>query len=102
MVVIRKGPLQRKDSFQVGPDVTFTAGDVKSIILDYDKKWTFEDTRAFTIYEVKHKYKGQLDIHEVYWKENKVQAYIVKRFYPALGTHNVTDICDRQCLLNNI
>lgn len=75
---------------------------MKSISVDIDKKWSLEDTRAFSENEVQTKFKGQLDIHEVYWKNNKVQAYIIKRYYPALRTHKVTDIYDRQYLLENM
>lgn len=92
----------RRDNFQVWKEVTFTTGNVKALTVDYDQKWTLEDTRAFSEYEVKNKFKGQLDIHEVYWKNNEVQAYTVKSFYPALGTHKVTDIFNRQYLLKSM
>lgn len=42
------------------------------------------------------------DIHEVYWKNNKIQAYTVKRYYTNIQGYLITDIFDRAFMLENM
>jgi hypothetical protein len=38
---------------------------------------------------------NEIDIIEGYWKNNQIQAYGVKRYYPVYKTHKITDIFSR-------
>lgn len=91
-----------KAVLRVWPQVTFTAGNVKSLTIEYDRIWVLMDKRYFSDYEVKTKFKGKLDINEVYWKDNEIVAYVVKKYYPTQKEHKITDIFDRNFLLNNM
>jgi len=35
---------------------------------------------------------NDIDVFEVNWKNNQIQAYGVKRYYPAYKIHKITDI----------
>lgn len=93
---------QGKEDIKVWREVVSSVGNVKSLSIEYDKKWVLENTLYFSDYEARVKYKGQLDIHEVFWKNNEIQAYVVKKYYPAHRSHKVTDIFSRSYMLGRI
>ena len=90
-----------QDAFLVGP---------QRLIVEYDEIWIAEVDEFLTESE-KRKWKGQLDILKLYWKEGKVQASTVEKFYfgnplthkklshPA---HKITDIHDRSFILKKL
>ena len=82
----------------------------QELTVEYDEIWIAENDENLTESE-KRKYKGQLDILKLYWKEGKVQASIVEKFY--LGNplieeklsppvHKITDIQDRSFILKKL
>lgn len=86
------------ETFDVWHEVTVTVGNVKKLKVEYDKKWILKNTLYLTKKEIE-KFKNTLDIHSVYWKNNKIQAYIITRYYTDLKQYKVTDIFDRDYLL---
>lgn len=85
-------------TFNIGRDVVVTGGNVKTLTVEYDKKWILKNTLYLTKEEVK-KYKNELDTLSVYWKNNKIQAYIIERYYVIPKQYKVTDIFDRNYIL---
>ena len=82
----------------------------QKLTVEYDEIWIAENNENLTESE-KRKYKGQLDILKLYWKEGKVQASTVEKFY--LGNplteeklsppaHKITDIQDRSFILKKL
>jgi len=101
LYVQEKLPPVAQDAFLVGP---------QRLIVEYDEIWIAEVDEFLTESE-KRKWKGQLDILKLYWKEGKVQASTVEKFYfgnplthkklshPA---HKITDIHDRSFILKKL
>ena len=82
----------------------------QKLTVEYDEIWIADNDENLTESE-KRKYKGQLDILKLYWKEGKVQASTVEKFY--LGNplteeklsppaHKITDIQDRSFILKKL
>ena len=82
----------------------------QELTVEYDEIWIAENDENLTELE-KRKYKGQLDILKLYWKEGKVQASAVEKFFhanPLTGAnfsthaHKITDINDREHILKKL
>ena len=76
--------------------------------IEYDEIWTWIRDDVFSPAE-KKKYKGQFDIHKMYWKNNKVQAFTLEKYYVSnpmtkakLGKHQITQVWDRDSILSAI
>jgi hypothetical protein len=73
--------------------------------VDYDEIWIWERNDLFTPAE-RNKLKGQFDIHKLYWKDNKVQAFTLEKYYISnpinnkkVGKHKITQVWDRDMVL---
>jgi hypothetical protein len=80
----------------------------KKIDVSYDEIWTWVRDDGFTQAE-KNRLSGQFDIHKVYWKNNKVQALTVEKYYISnpntkdkVGKHKITQVWDRESILREI
>lgn len=82
----------------------------ENLTVSFDEIWEAENDENLTESE-KRQYKGQLDILKLYWKEGKVQASTVEKFYtenPLTGAnlstpaHKITDIHDRVFILKKL
>lgn len=82
----------------------------QKLTVEYDEIWIAENNENL-IESEKKKYKVQLDILKLYWKEGKIQASTVEKFY--LGNpltkeklsppaHKITDIQDRSFILKKL
>ena len=76
--------------------------------IDYDEIWIVVMDDLFTQSE-KRKWKGQFDISTIYWKENKVQAATLKKYFIAdpvthkkVNKHNITQVWDRDSILKEV
>lgn len=76
--------------------------------IDYDEKWIVVMDDLFTPSE-KKKWKGQFDISTIYWKDNKVQAATLKKYFIAdpvthkkVNKHKITQVYDRDSLLKEL
>ena len=83
---------------------------VGELQVEYDEIWKANDDRLFTPAE-KKKLKGQFDKNTLYWKNNKIQAYTLEKFYlgdPSTGkklsapSHKVVNIYDRKSILDKL
>lgn len=101
LYVQEKLPPSAQDAFLSGP---------QKLTVEYDEIWVAECDEFFTESE-KRKYKGEFDIVKLYWKEGKVQASTVEKFY--LGNpltkeklsppaYKLTDIADRSFILKKL
>ncbi len=88
---------------------TLLSGSEK-LSVSFDEIWISENNENLTETE-KKKYKGQFDIIKLYWKEGKIQASTIEKFYignPLTGaklsipTHKITDIFDRKYILKTL
>lgn len=80
---------------------TYMATGIQKLDITYDEIWISEYDELFTETE-KRKWKGQFDLNTLYWKNNKVQAYTIKKFYTGPSAHKITDIYSRSLILKNI
>jgi hypothetical protein len=82
----------------------------ETLSVEYDEIWIAENNEGLTESE-KKKYKNQLDILKMYWKNEKVQACTIEKFY--LGNplteaplsppaHKITDIYDRSRIIQQL
>ena len=80
------------------------------LVVEYDEIWIAEDDEYLTKSQ-RRKWKDQLDIVKLYWKEGKVQASTVEKFY--LGNpltkekllppaHKLTGLYDRSYILKKL
>ncbi|WP_449245610.1 hypothetical protein [Desulfobacca acetoxidans] len=78
------------------------------INIDYDEIWIkiFDD--LFNADE-KKRFKGQFDINTIYWKDNKIQASTIEKYYVSnpitgtkIGKHQITGVWDRDSILKEI
>jgi hypothetical protein len=83
---------------------------VGELQVDYDEIWRANSDSLFTVAE-KKKWKGQFDKNTLYWKNNKIQAYTLEKFYlsdPSTGkklptpSHKVVNIYDRKSILDKL
>lgn len=83
---------------------------VEKLQVEYDEIWKAEYDSLFTSAE-KKKWKGQFDRNTLYWKDNKIQASTLEKFYsndPSTGkkltppTHKLVNIYNRACILNKL
>ena len=82
--------------------------DTNKLDIDYDEIWIWERNDLFTPAE-RNKFKGQFDIHKLYWKGNKVQAFTLEKYYISnpinnkkIGKHKITQVWDRDKVLREI
>jgi hypothetical protein len=82
----------------------------QNLVVEYDEIWIWEYEEFLTESE-KQESKGQLDIYKLYWRDNKVQAATVERYYianPVTGeklqrpSHKIVHIYDRTHILQKI
>jgi len=87
-----------------------SAGGVGELQVEYDEIWRADYDSLFTAAERK-KWKGQFDKNTLYWKNNKIQAYTLEKFYlgnPSTGkklptpSHKVVNIYGRASILNKL
>jgi len=76
--------------------------------IEYDEIWIWERNDLFTSAE-RRKFRGQFDIHKLYWKNNKVQAFTLEKYYISnpvtkkkVGKHKITQVWDRDSILREI
>jgi hypothetical protein len=76
--------------------------------IDYNEIWIWERNDLFTPAERK-KFRGQFDIHKLYWKDNKVQGFTLEKYYISnpinnkkIGKHKITQVWDRDMILREI
>lgn len=78
--------------------------------ITYDEVWTAVDDFGYTA-EEKIKYKGQLNISELYWNKGKVQAYALKEIFISDPTtheklikpeYKITKVYTRKSILDQI
>jgi hypothetical protein len=62
------------------PTFLTTSGGVEKLNVEYDEIWIFENTEGLTPSE-KTIYKGRNDLTKLYWKNNKVQACSVEKWF---------------------
>ena len=83
---------------------------VETMQVEYDEIWKSEDDGMFTPAERK-KWKGQLDRNTLYWKNNRIQACTLEKFYsedPSTGeklatpSYKVVNIYDRAYILDEL
>lgn len=83
---------------------------VRELQVEYDEVWKVDYDSLFTAAE-KKKWKGQFDKNTFYWKNNKVQAYTLEKFYlgdPSTGkklpapSHKIVNIYDRKSILDKL
>ncbi|MEW6291271.1 MAG: hypothetical protein AB1545_15630 [Thermodesulfobacteriota bacterium] len=82
-------------------EVVYTTGNVRNLTIVYDEIWEADDAAFLTPAEIQ-KYKNDLNHIKIYWKNDKVQAYVIERKYTSTGAHEVTDIFDRAYILKNM
>lgn len=83
---------------------------VRELQVEYDEIWKANYDGCFTAAE-KKKWKGQFDKTTLYWKNNKIQAYTLEKFYlgdPSTGmklstpSHKIVNIYDRKSILDKL
>lgn len=83
---------------------------VEKLQVEYDEIWKAEYDSIFTAAQ-KKKWKGQFDKSTLYWKNNKIQAYTLEKYYlgnPSTGrklpvpSHQVVNIYDRKSILEEL
>lgn len=83
---------------------------IEKLEVDYDEIWTWINDEGLTTAE-KKKFKGQNDISKIYWKQNKVQACTIEKYYvgnPFTGqkfskpSHKIWNIYDRDYILKKL
>lgn len=83
---------------------------VMKLPIEYDEIWTWENDEGLTPAE-KKRFKGQNDIYKLYWKQNKVQACTIEKYYvgdPFTGqklskpSHKIWNIYDRDYILKKL
>lgn len=83
---------------------------VEKLQVEYDEIWRVEDDSMFTSSD-KKKWKGQFDKTTLYWKDSKIQASTVEKFYLSdpftakklpIPCHKVVSIYDRAYILNKL
>ncbi|MCK9392675.1 MAG: hypothetical protein M0Q01_14040 [Syntrophales bacterium] len=83
---------------------------VGELQVEYDEIWRANYDSLFTAVE-KKKWKGQFDKNTIYWKNDKIQAYTLEKFYisdPSTGkklpapSHKVVNIYDRKSILDKL
>lgn len=85
--------------------------DTQSLNVDFDEIWLWENDEGLNKSE-KKKYKGQLQLCKLYWKDGKVKASTVERLYssnpdtgvPIIGviSYQITDIFNREYILKKL
>src|SRR3989339_56685 len=73
--------------------------------IDYDEIWVWIRNDVFTPSE-KKQFKGKFDVHKIYWKNSKVQAFTLEKYYvfnpvsnKKIGAHKITQVWDRDSVL---
>jgi hypothetical protein len=83
---------------------------VGELQVEYDEIWRADYDSLFSAAE-KKKWKGKFDKNTLYWKNNKIQAYTLEKFYlsdPSTGKklptplHKVVNIYDRKSILDKL
>jgi hypothetical protein len=83
---------------------------VRELQVEYDEIWRADYDSLFTPAE-KKKWKGQFDKNTLYWKNNKIQAYTLEKFYlgdPSTGkklsasSHKIINIYNRKSVLDKL
>lgn len=83
---------------------------VEKLNIEYDEIWIYENDEGLTPAE-KRKFKSKNDIHKLYWKQNKVQACAIEKYYvgdPFTGqklsrpTHKIWNIYNRDFILKKL
>jgi hypothetical protein len=76
--------------------------------VEYDEIWEHEYDDLFTEKE-KIEYKGQFDITKLYWKNDKIQAYTLEKYYESnpktkssVNAHQMTSIYDRASIFKEL
>lgn len=87
------------------------SSDTQHLNTDYDEIWTWEDDEGLSKKE-KKKYKGQLKLYKLYWKNGKVQASTLEELKyntnPVTGanlstsSYKITMIFDRDYILKKL
>ena len=78
-----------------------TTGNQRDLSVNYNEVWRIVDKDRLTAQEVE-RFKGQLNIIKLYWRDNKIQALAVERYFVDEKKHFVTDIFDREKILKTI
>lgn len=83
---------------------------VEKLQVEYDEIWKAEYDSIFTAAQ-KKKWKGQFNKSTLYWKNNKIQACTLEKYYlgnPSTGrklpvpSHQVVNIYDRKSILEEL
>ena len=79
-----------------------------SLNISYDEVWISVMDDGFSIAE-KRKWKGQFDISKIYWKDGKVQAATLDKYYISnpitnkrVRKHKNTQVWDRESVLKEV
>lgn len=80
----------------------------RTLNIDYDEIWIVVMDDLFTPAERK-KWGGKFDILKIYWKDAKVQASTIEKYFTndpvtgkKLGKHKITQVYDRDSLLKEL